>query len=355
MQVELLIIISIMILVLSIIYIIINVRHTRFMKDLLVNHLMDIIEPNSFYERELEQCYTNLVIRIFNAKKRKIYKKNGEITDKFIEYRNEMRRKIKPYIVDIKLGDRYVYPKSCFHQDFCDWIKSHYSAALVSDFYDIVIIYVSYKMQQLNMQVTNENINEYLDVQSSALSNDVKEIMFETNIEKCLSNNVKTIYSNDEQLKSDKKAYIAAYNACIKQIKLSQGIGLVPVCTEHISKSFYDYLCSLKVISQQKLLRENENNNVTSEEGCYIIYNTYTKKYFVGKAKSPLSRVYLVLNRKVLTNSVLLSYEFSLGQMMLIKIVPLNGSGYHTLTDLQKALVRAYNTLNPNGYNRQSK
>lgn len=354
---DLIIICSAIVAILIIIYVIFSIKTKKFKNDLLVNHLGDRIEPNSFYEHELDDCYTNLTIRLFKKRKKKIYNHNGEYTESFIKYRDKVRKKIKPYIVESNMmHTKSFYPSLYFNSDFCNWVKSYHEDACVKDFYDVMIMYVLCKIKQLNMKITDANVDNYLIIQAEALSNDVKTMMLENCIENSLSKNVKIMYDDDNQIKIKRSEYIAAYNKCIGNIKSNNGIGLVPVITEHMQKSFYDYLCGLKVVSHQKLLKLNEDENFVDEkEGCYIIYNTYTGKYFVGKAKHPLNRAYLLLTRKVLSSSVLLSYEFSLGNMMLIKIVPLEGSGYMTLSDLQKALVRAYNSLNPYGYNKPCK
>lgn len=341
--------IAVVLLVLIAILLFLGNKVEQHKKDLLIEHLSDEIRPNDFYEHELNDCYIELAIRIFEWHRKAIYTRDGEYTHAFLECKDEIRSKFKPKVTTQFVKRFSVFSPGVvlyFSDEFREWIECNYSDATVNDFYDVLLSYFDYLLD-----------NDEIDIGIVLIENQVMTLEEDDLDTECdapdMSEEIDEIVDDTKNdiLKMQHKVYVDAYNEQIQIIKANSGRGLLPVHTNHISSEFNKYLSTRKVYSQQKFLSECESLTPDSEEtGCYIIYNTYTGKYFVGKSNTPMLKAYSFLTGSTPSNS-LLPHEFSTGHMVLVKVVPVVDSGYVSASALQKALVKCYHSMYPFGYN----
>lgn len=318
-----------------------TIKSEKKRKDLLIEHFDDILQPNDYYERELNDCYIELTIRLFEYHNKAIYTRDGKYNHSFLECRDIIRSKFKQ-MVTTQITKRKFFVISNvivkFNPDFCNWILISYSDALLKDFYDVLLSYFDY--------LSN---NDLIDLGIVFAEERVETIEVESKVDLVEE---EPIIDESPALKMKHKVYVDTYNKEIQIIKNNNGRGLLPINTRHVTSEFVDYVSSRRVYSHQKFVAMCTSDLQQEDLGCYIIYNTYTNKYFVGKSKTPLQRAYAMVMGEVDSDS-LLPYEFSLGHMVLVKIVPFVRSGYDDINSLQKALVKCYNSLYPDGYNQK--
>ena len=82
--------------------------------------------------------------------------------------------------------------------------------------------------------------------------------------------------------------------------------------------------------------------------GVYILYNQTKNKYYVGQGKQLLNRVNMHLTGSG-NGRVYADYKY--GDRFTIQLIPLQGSGYHSLNELERVAISRYEAYSK-GYNR---
>lgn len=82
--------------------------------------------------------------------------------------------------------------------------------------------------------------------------------------------------------------------------------------------------------------------------GVYILHNKSKDLYYVGQGKQVLNRVNSHFTGKG-NGDVYADYKY--GDEWTIKVIALENSGYHTLNELERNTIAAYDSFE-NGYNR---
>lgn len=82
--------------------------------------------------------------------------------------------------------------------------------------------------------------------------------------------------------------------------------------------------------------------------GVYIIHNKTKRSYYVGQSIHILDRVNSHFSGKG-NGDVYADYKY--GDRFTIRLIPLRGSGYKNLNDLERNAIRSYNAYN-RGYNK---
>lgn len=93
--------------------------------------------------------------------------------------------------------------------------------------------------------------------------------------------------------------------------------------------------------------------NEGAKPGCYVILDLKTNKYYVGQAGSLKRRMKDHLtgkNRKDLTNIDHAIFDDK--DPILIRICPFFECNYDDLNDMERCLIQAYDSAQPNGYNK---
>lgn len=329
---------------------------------MLIDHLDDEVNPNDYVMSELNDCYTEIAIRIFEVKKKTICTQDGRYRNAFLQCRDNVRRKFRPRVLSQYVKSNFdTYVTLTFSDEFKVFVKQNYPDAEYDELFSVLLMYfdaLNPSVSIMERRVNNEYIVEkfyqcFETAMEKNLANQIQVIMEEKQQEEKLSESIKYVYNKTKQNKSKIKDYQDAYRNSIVTIQNNGNVGLLPPVwnTKTITRSLFNHIAAQPVIGQKRFIDIASNLDYEEILGCYVIYNTYTGKYFVGKARRPIHRAYAVLKGEVKTNSILLSYEFADGNMMLVKSIPLDGSGFESLDELQKTLVIAYNSLYPNGYN----
>ncbi len=82
--------------------------------------------------------------------------------------------------------------------------------------------------------------------------------------------------------------------------------------------------------------------------GVYILFNSTKNMYYVGQGKEILNRVNSHFTGKG-NGDVYADYKY--GDKFTIKMIALNGSGFHTLNDLERNTILTYDAFS-SGYNK---
>jgi hypothetical protein len=151
-----------------------------------------------------------------------------------------------------------------------------------------------------------------------------------------------------------KRLATVSYNAAVKDVKLHDNRGINPVSLSYLRPKFLSVLCGLKVYTHQKLLSMEGTNEAYSldAEGCYIVYNTFNNKYFVGRSDRMFRRVHELLASKDFSGCVELKNDINSGHFVLVKFVLLKDSGYSKSARLQRDLILSYDCRQGRGYNK---
>lgn len=106
-----------------------------------------------------------------------------------------------------------------------------------------------------------------------------------------------------------------------------------------------------------------ESRDVNNFSGIYIIHNCIRDLYYIGQSVKAFDRAYthFVKNQElkkgryemnVQFNLPEIYYDYNLGDKFSISLIPLEDTSFSTLNELEDNAIRAYDSLVPNGYNR---
>jgi hypothetical protein len=111
--------------------------------------------------------------------------------------------------------------------------------------------------------------------------------------------------------------------------------------------------------------KEREIRGIENFAGIYIIHNRIKDMYYVGQSESVFDRVnkHFVINPETKSGRYKLNVLFNLpeiyndynsGDEFIISLIPLVTTSFPTLNELEDNAIRAYDSLVPLGYNRNS-
>ncbi|WP_255293723.1 excinuclease ABC subunit C [Bacillus wiedmannii] len=112
-----------------------------------------------------------------------------------------------------------------------------------------------------------------------------------------------------------------------------------------------------------KSKKVRESRDVNNFSGIYIIHNCVRDLYYIGQSVKVFDRAYthFVKNQElkkgryemnVQFNLPEIYHDYNLGDKFSISLIPLEDTSFSTLNELEDNAIRAYDSLVPNGYNR---
>ena len=122
----------------------------------------------------------------------------------------------------------------------------------------------------------------------------------------------------------------------------------------------------MKKFSPEELLKLKYNNQriiqgVENFVGIYIIYNSTKDMYYIGQSIRVVDRVmqHFLNDQKRVNHNLydglpVIYNDFKSGNEFSISLIPLDETSFSTLNELEDNAIRAYKSLAPNGYNRNS-
>lgn len=317
------------------------IRSFGFEGELLFDHLSDSILPNSYFVVELERCGIDLAHKMMK------YHHGSD----FEPYRRKMLKKIKPLIFVQSSNPNQNWIQFEFSDLFKDFVNEYFETSVVKDFYKVVSSYLQYMYRDVPVVVHKNTEFEQSLTESLVSEMRLAEDMYHSEVESALES--KRLEADDNSLENVKKRIITAYNFTIQEIKSHNNRGLNPVKIDILNDRFMVKLLSYKVFTQQKLF------DMTSEQamdfncqGCYIIYNTFTKKYFIGQSDTMYNRVHTLLTSSSVKACASLQSDINAGHMILVKFVRFEDTGYTNINALHRDLILAYDCRQEKGYNK---
>lgn len=276
---------------------------------------------NDYYKKEIFDCCTELAIRSYEQRGNQVYF-HGTYTDDFLDYKERITNIV---FANIANGDD-------FSDAFVKYINRTSKKARIKDFYKMLLLY----LKEINIMV-NASIGFKSDEE---LKNDLVERIQRIYVEKQQKTNYQDEFSNIC------KKYLA-------ELSDKKQKGLMPCNKSIMTKRLYDTISSSKIISQKGLLsfvNSHSDSNINTV-GCYVIYNTFSEKYYIGKGYHIISDACLYLFENSSNSNQDLFRDVLSGHVFLFKFVSLKNSGYDNVNNLKNVLMQGYNSLKPNGYN----
>lgn len=246
--------------------------------------------------------------------------------------------------------------------EFLEWLKMQSKQYQTQDFVNAVVTYMHYiecEIRETFGDVENVYVNEdgyVVDEKGNRLESIQEK---KERLEKEDAETQEDIMKSYQEVKtkkdidSSRKKVVDRYQQCINEIKANGGRGLMPEKPQSIPVALYQMLYSLKVYGDQQINRMMSDSrwDTLSETGCYIIYNTYNGKSYVGMSDNIYSAIKSYLNGKMSDNNDAFRKDIAAGHKVLVKMVPLHNSGYADINHLYEALSRAYKVQSSAGYN----
>lgn len=257
--------------------------------------------------------------------------------DSFRDYENDLYDELDGliFIRDVDNRKRVVG----FQPDFRKWVSEYMPRSSSCDFVKIVTRYRSFVEHQREQQRYEEREHKRLLLNIAAAIDESKAERKSKQLE----------WTRQRTTHHD---IIDMYNKHVQLVKQNDGHGLLPVKTETVSQTVYQYMYSTIVLSHQ-LLHEVFEVDFSEIDvvGCAIIYNTYTEKYLIIKSDKIYSGLKALLNGQIIDYAVTFGADLLVGHMLLTRVIPLDKSGYTDLDFLYVSLIRAYDCYEPKGYN----
>lgn len=316
-------------------------RFSGFGGEHLIDHVYDEIKPNDYFSMELEKCSLKF------AQKMMKYHHGSD----FEPYRRKMWKKLKPLFLCQTYDEKRNRIVVTFSPIFIDFVGSQLETLLVRDFYMVATDYIRYMHKDLPVVVHKSS--EFEEHLSEMLLNELRTADNIYNAELETAELQKKMDEDENSPANVKKRIVVAYNATIQEIKSHNNRGLNPIVINILKDSFLVKILSLKVFTQQKLFDMTSDNAMEfNDKGCYVIYNTFTRKYFVGQSDTMFTRVCTIITSPTAKACVELKNDIDLGHMILVKFISLQDSGYTDINRLHRDLILSYDCRQPKGYNK---
>ncbi|WPU78000.1 excinuclease ABC subunit C (plasmid) [Bacillus sp. RA(2023)] len=145
------------------------------------------------------------------------------------------------------------------------------------------------------------------------------------------------------------------------EIERNKNKGIVRKELDNLRKKMIKYT-PLELL-ELKSKKVRESRDIKNFSGIYIIHNCVKDLYYIGQAVKVFDRAYthFVKNPELQKGRYELNFEFNLpeifhdynlGEKFSISLIPLENTSFLTLNELEDNAIRAYDSLVPNGYNR---
>ena len=301
---------------------------------------------NSKFSADIDSGICKVASIDFKKKKISIWDEDGYTSDEFEEYADDMIYKWKKYVVEYS---NCKCTRLRFTKKFCDYVNDMYGDCYIKDLSKVVTTYI------LDLQVKSQRrrdaIFDMKDLQERikfAISYVVSKRKKQAVLTPVVEHNVRMsdVFKKDIQ---------SAYNNVIYKIKEANGVGLMPVSSKFVPSRLYHMLYQLPVLSYFKLsgrISDEEKSNF-EQKGCFLLYNTFTNKYYVGTSDNPYLTIRKIMSGKsVDVDSQFLCRDVYERHMFLAKVLPLDDSGYTDVDVLKRILLDAYAAYEPSGYNK---
>ncbi|MEK4660137.1 MULTISPECIES: excinuclease ABC subunit C [Bacillus] len=146
-------------------------------------------------------------------------------------------------------------------------------------------------------------------------------------------------------------------------IERNNNKGIVRKELDILRKKMIKYTPQELLVLKSKKVRESWDINNFS--GIYIIHNCVKDLYYIGQAEKVFDRAYMhfVKNSELQRGRYELNVQFNLpeiyhdynfGDKFSISLIPLGYTTLSTLNELEDNAIRAYDSLVPNGYNKNT-
>jgi len=127
---------------------------------------------------------------------------------------------------------------------------------------------------------------------------------------------------------------------------------LYPIKPYVLCETCLAYITSHRVYTANQYLKQCSQHVKQKVPGCYIIRNDICGKIYVGQSADLTNRVKQHLNGRQ-SGGDELDYDIAVNRVpVTIRHIPLTKSGYNDLNELERLLIKAYDSLEPNGYNK---
>lgn len=293
---------------------------------LLSNHFDDVMKMNSKFGKEFYETIHRMAAREFGS--------TG--SDAFFAYEDRLYDEVDSLIFRHNSNAPDIFT---FHPDFCSWVAMTVPQAKVYDFSKLVTRY----RQSLELQLAQQQ-RDNMDAERRCM--EITAVM-----EKVKSERAAKLYEARKDHTS-KRDVVTIYNGYIRMIKEENGRGLMPVKTNELPQSVYRYLYVTVVLSNQILHKIFDvDYSEIDVPGCAIVFNTYTERYLIIKSHKIYTALKDLLTGQTIEYAATFGADLLLGHLPLVRVVPLDKSGYTNINLLYKSLIRAYDACEPHGYN----
>lgn len=140
-------------------------------------------------------------------------------------------------------------------------------------------------------------------------------------------------------------------------IERNKNKGIVRKELDSLRKKMIKYTPQELLVLKSKKVRKSWGINNFS--GIYIIHNCVKDSYYIGQAEKVFDRAYMhfVKNPEkyelnVQFNLPEIYHDYYFGDKFSISLIPLGYTAFSTLNELEDNAIRAYDSLVPNGYNK---
>ncbi|PEM69305.1 GIY-YIG nuclease family protein [Bacillus pseudomycoides] len=140
-------------------------------------------------------------------------------------------------------------------------------------------------------------------------------------------------------------------------IERNKNKGIVRKELDSLREKMIKYTPQELLVLKSKKVRESWGINNFS--GIYIIHNCVKDLYYIGQAEKVFDRAYTHFvknpNRYELNVQINLPeiyHDYNFGDKFSISLIPLGYTAFSTLNELEDNAIRAYDSLVPNGYNK---
>ena len=299
------------------------------------------IAPNSYFQQQAElSCvyFTKLVMR---------YQQGND----FDLFYNKLMPRIKPLFFNQKVENNSV--KIYFSNSFIEFVENGYENPLIGQFPKIAKDYLK------SVVTVDDDLHVDSNFEQVLIDDVVTTVMTTQEAQKQQAEMISEIIADATEIDTSQKDALmkrlisASYNCAVKDIKLHGNKGLNPNDLSILKKNTLQVVCDGKVYTHQKLLTLSDECRAELDvEGCYIIFNTFTNKYFVGKSDTMFSRVYSMLTSPEGNGCQALKSDINMGHLVLVKFIRLGDTDYKDVTRLQRDLILSYDCRQDKGYNR---
>lgn len=151
---------------------------------------------------------------------------------------------------------------------------------------------------------------------------------------------IKNVLIEKLKLKENNTSTNLSYNIAKKEMTRH---GLLPVDDSVLSNNMKEVFAS-ELIYHDELKKYYDTNKINEDinvVGCYILYDTHIKKYYIGHSTKILSEIYATLYSPE-TNNPMIKHNVEKGHKFLIRIIPFYMTGYKSIHKLERELIAAY-------------